>query len=232
MIVFVGGMQRSGSTFSFNVVREILRRRGGVYQEVSPHVLGVVEQAAINVPQAKHVIVKAHSIDEPSLAALRLGGIHAICTVRRPEDAIASHIDVFGVNFEAAVDGIHEWLKRYGQIAPFALTINYELIERLPLWAAWRIARYVCPSVMPAEVVSIWRRHRKSAVKALTDNIKRDNPGVRDVGFSYYDLKTFYHRRHISSIKRRLAKATLSDAQITAIRKRLLEFLDSHGNIK
>ncbi|HVA39059.1 MAG TPA: hypothetical protein VNF49_00220 [Candidatus Binataceae bacterium] len=87
MIVFIGGMQRSGSTFSFNVVREILRRHGGVYQETTPHVLGAVEQAVAKAPQAKHVIVKAHSIDEPSLAALRLGGIRAIRTVRRPEDA-------------------------------------------------------------------------------------------------------------------------------------------------
>jgi hypothetical protein len=88
------------------------------------------------------------------------------------------------------------------------------------------------PGVMPLEVMSIWRRHRKSVVKALTDNMKKHNPGVRDISFSYYDANTFYHRRHVSSIKPRLAKATLSDAQITAIRRRLLEFLDSDGNIK
>jgi hypothetical protein len=69
-------------------------------------------------------------------------------------------------------------------------------------------------------------------VKALTDNMKQDNPGVRDIGFSYYDVKTFYHRRHVSSIRPRLARAILSDARITAIRRRLLEFVDPHGNIK
>ncbi len=232
MIVFIGGMQRSGSTFSFNIVRETLRRRASVYQETTPHVLSAVEQAATKTPQATHVVIKAHSIDEPSLAVLRMGGIRAICTVRRPEDAIASYIDVFGVSFEAALEECHEWLRIYEQIRSFALTIDYRLIERFSLWAAWRIARYVCPSVMLAEVVSTWKRHRKSVVKAVTDIMEPNNPEVRDIGFSYYDIKTFYHRRHVSSIRPRLAKATLSDAQISDIRRRLQGYLRPHGNIK
>jgi hypothetical protein len=231
VIVFIGGMQRSGSTFSFNVAREILRRRGGVYQETTPHVLEVVGQAALKTPRVRHVIVKAHSIDEPSMAVLRLGGIRAICTIRRPEDAVASYMDIFGMRLETAVEEIYDWIKGYARIRPFALTVRYDLIERFPLLAAWRIALYLCPSAIPVEVASIWRRHTKSAVKASTDNMKQDNPEVRDIGFSYYDANTFYHRRHVSSIKPRLAKTMLSEAEIAVIRERMSDFLDSRGDI-
>ena len=42
MIVLIAGMPRSGSTFSFNVVREILLARGSVYQESCEDVIGAV----------------------------------------------------------------------------------------------------------------------------------------------------------------------------------------------
>jgi hypothetical protein len=38
MIVLVAGMQRSGSTFSFNVVKEILQKRGDIRLVVSSSV--------------------------------------------------------------------------------------------------------------------------------------------------------------------------------------------------
>lgn len=37
-IVFIAGMPRSGSTFSFNVARDVLRARGSVYQEAPPNI--------------------------------------------------------------------------------------------------------------------------------------------------------------------------------------------------
>jgi hypothetical protein len=48
------------------------------------------------------------------------------------------------------------------------------------------------------------------------------------IGFSYYDQTTFYYRRHVSSLKPRSAKETLSSAQIATIREQpIAEISDS-----
>lgn len=63
MIVLAAGMPRSGSTFTFKVVREIREPRGRVYHEASEDVLGAIHRSG----GATHVIVKAHYYDTASL---------------------------------------------------------------------------------------------------------------------------------------------------------------------
>jgi hypothetical protein len=63
VIILIAGMPRSGSTFSFNVVREVLSARGSIYQEACEDVVGVVGRSG----GADHVLVKTHNLDEPSL---------------------------------------------------------------------------------------------------------------------------------------------------------------------
>lgn len=45
MIVFIVDMQQSGSTFAFNIVRDILLARGSLYQEASPRLVAELEKA-------------------------------------------------------------------------------------------------------------------------------------------------------------------------------------------
>jgi len=80
MIVFVAGMPRSGSTFSFNVAREILSLRGTVYHEYSHTLTEVVARSA----GADHILWKDHSTDEASMRLIELGAASVICTFRKP----------------------------------------------------------------------------------------------------------------------------------------------------
>ena len=70
MIVFLAGMQRSGSTFAFNVVRETLMARGQVHQEASSDIVGALSRAA----GADHVMLKGHQADRACSDLVREGG--------------------------------------------------------------------------------------------------------------------------------------------------------------
>ena len=84
-------MPRSGSTFSFNVAREILSARGSVYQEPREDVVEAVSRSG----GTDHMLVKGHNLDAVSLALARAGGMRIIMTVHRVEDAMASWLEMF-----------------------------------------------------------------------------------------------------------------------------------------
>ena len=136
VIVLIAGMPRSGSTFSFNVAREILSARGSVYQEASEDVVGVVGRS----DGADHVLVKNHNLDEPSLALARAGAMRIIMTVRRVEDAMASWFDTFdAVPEPIALSVMHHWIRLFQHLRTKALIIPYEQIDRRP-WLAYGVS--------------------------------------------------------------------------------------------
>ena len=88
MIVFVAGMQRSGSTFVFNVAREVLSRSGRVYAEPSFS----VPEVLIRSSGADHIILKSHIADDLLLSLTRHGAVKTFCTYRCVEDWMSSVI--------------------------------------------------------------------------------------------------------------------------------------------
>ena len=126
MIVLIAGMPRSGSTFSFNVAREIFSARGSVYQEPCEDVVGAVSRSG----GTDHVLVKGHNLDATSLALARAGGMRIIMTVRRVEDAMASWLETLDTVPEPVTLGVmRAWLALYEQLRTKALLVPYEQID-------------------------------------------------------------------------------------------------------
>jgi hypothetical protein len=220
MIVFIAGMPRSGSTFSFNVARDVLRARGSVYQEAPPpNVLQELDKAG----DAEHVLLKIHQLDEEGVLLARYGGARVICTIRKPEDAVSSWMQTFDCSEEDSISVIREWLRLYIMLQPFALTISYRTVDLHPFIAARRIMRFLVPSVRLTEIWQSARRHAKAEVKKRTDTLSRDRRDVKDIGFSWYDADTFFHRRHVSSLKSYSALERLAPEQVERIRVALAE---------
>jgi hypothetical protein len=217
LIVFLAGMQRSGSTFAFNVARDALKRRGTIHQQASADFRDVLAVAG----PVDHILVKAHASDDLGIALARYGAMRVICTVRRPEDAVVSWMETFGFEETEAVEHVRSWLRLYAQIREVALTVRYETIDRHPTFAAWRIGRYLFSNFGWREARAIARRHSKRVVKARTDQLPRGASGIRDVGFSWYDERTFFHRRHVSSRTSRRAEERISAEQLARIRNAL-----------
>lgn len=226
MIVVIGGMQRSGSTFSFNVARDYLSSRGAVYQEPENDFLNVVSRSG----ESDFVIMKSHSVSSSCRRLINLGAAKSICTVRRPEDAIASWMETFGFTLERSIDDLKEWLDMFVEIRAHSLVIDYDDIDRRPFYAAWRIGRFLGYS-SPFEAHRIAKRHSKSAVKALTDNLENADRSLVDIGFSQYDGNTLYHRRHVSTLKSRDAAERLPAEAIRMIRDRLARYIDDRGRL-
>lgn len=199
MIVLVVGMQRSGSTFSYNIAREVLCGRGTVHHEAGDDLRAAMRRA----DGTDHVIVKTHANDPFAVSLLQLGGARAICTVRPIRDALASWIETFGRDDDTIVAGMRDWLALYRALRPHALIIPFDKIDRHPLWAAWRIGRYIADGIWPTETARIGLRYTKKRIKPLTDALRRDAPGVVDAGFTWYDSTTLLHRRHVSTLASR-----------------------------
>ncbi len=219
MIVFIAGMQRSGSTFAFNIARDLLRARGQVYQEAIGE--ADIAQVLARSGGAEHVLVKSHAADPMTVMLAQHGALRTICTMRHVEDAAASWIETFGWSEAETVACLRTWLALYVQVRGAALLVPYPQVDRRPWLAAWRIARFLCPDAGPGEVLRIARRHAKAQVKQRTDALQSGADGVADLGFSYYDRATLFHRRHVSSLRSRPVEERLSPDQLARIRAAL-----------
>jgi hypothetical protein len=83
-----------------------------------------------------------------------------------------------------------------------------------------------------ATIIEAWRssgRCSKAEVKKRVDALPREGPNVKDIGLSWYDTNTFFHRRHVSSLKSRSAEERLSSNQVVRIRAALAEDIAAAG---
>jgi hypothetical protein len=213
MIVVAGGMIRSGSTFAFNIVRELLSLTG----PVRTYSANQLDTSELDEPGAGHVVVKSHSPDSQLLAAIDGGSVRCVCTVRRPEDAIASWLRAFGFPIENGIEMVRQWLEWHGRVRDKVLTIDYRVIEEQPRDAAEAIVAYLKLDADSLWLERLLEKYEKSALKKQLDGLANDEKTV-DIGFSYYDRETFFHRRHISSERSRGAEEDLTGAQLAQIR--------------
>jgi hypothetical protein len=90
-----------------------------------------------------HLLLKGHEADEVTLALTKLGAIKSICTVRKPEDPIASWMSTFSFTLEESIHAMSAWLRMFSVIRTYALIVPFDEIDREPRSAAWKIARYI-----------------------------------------------------------------------------------------
>lgn len=222
MIVFVAGMQRSGSTYTYNVCREFLELDGSVYGEATAQVATAVEHAA----GAKHIILKDHAGSTELLSLVSAGEVKAICSIRPVEEAVASWMDTFGFDLDTAISHLRQWFQMYRVIEPAALTIPYGSIEHDRIGVAMAISKFLQLSVDRGIVVRIADKYSREKVRQLTDSMSRDSANVKDIEFSFYDKTTFFHRHHVSSRDKRLPEDHLSADDLARVRTEFAEAIE------
>jgi hypothetical protein len=225
MHVVIGGMIRSGSTFTFNVARETLLRTGTVGTSDGEFMHGENESTAT------HFVFKTHSAGPYITQTITSGSAKCICSIRKPEDALASFISIFHSPLELMVDAMHRWLTWYVSVAPSVLTIGYTAIDTAPQMVISRIENYLTGHSSEETSSAISQKYCKASLKARLDNLEI-SPATTYVDFSFYENETFFHRGHISAVESCAADTLLSPAQISSIRTRLKEFVDENGNVK
>lgn len=214
MIVLIAGMQRSGSTFTFNIARELLQQHGTVYQEPSDDLVAVINRSG----NADHIIVKAHTSNDFLSALARHKVVSTICSVRNLDEAIASWMSTFGFDLDATVTQFKGWFDAYRKVKPYALTVPYSLIENDPLTVTTLIAHHIFPGTDAETIAALAEKYSKDKVHRMSATMEKSSD-VRDIGFSFYDVKTFFHRRHVASLTPRKPKEQLSEADLARIRQ-------------
>lgn len=223
MIVVVGGMPRSGSTFSFNIVREILLLRGSV-----ACLSGLALPDAETLQKTDHFILKTHNPSEHVLDLIRSGEVKAVCTYRKPEDATASWSDTFGFSLAESIDAIRSWIL-WHKSQQATHDIDYQSIEGYPLQVISHIQSYLLGIEDEAAAVRLSRMYERDLTyKQYIDFEKGDQ--TIDLGFSYYDPESFFHRRHVRSPERLTAQDTLNESDLELVREMFKPFVDAAGN--
>lgn len=217
MIVFIGGQHRSGSTFTFNIARDLLLTVGSVGQASANSLLNYSDVLNNN----DHFLLKSHCLENAELRMVREGEAKMIMTKRDPLSAIASLMDTFGINRKDAFQAFLDWRCMYDCIAEHALVIEYELIETRPDHVTTQIANLLIPEIRSADIVDICNRYSKIAVMEMSNKIDREDSEVIDLGFSYFDRHTFFHRSHVASLTSPDTEARISAEDISWIRNAL-----------
>jgi len=225
MIVLIAGMYRSGSTFTFNIVRELLSSTGTVGCSST----NSISTALAENPSTTHVIIKSHSPDAYTKSLLDKGELVCICSYRKPEDALLSWQETFGFEIEKSVGDFAAWMMWHRSIVSPVLNIDYDLIDRHPLLAIMRMQKYIAGVVDVGRARELRRLYSKTSLKAKYDDFANDQ-NAQDIGFSYYDNVTFFHRRHISSVVSRRATEVLPAAVVADIRSQLGDLVTTDGS--
>ncbi|MED5619490.1 sulfotransferase family protein [Ideonella sp. BN130291] len=226
MIVIVAGMPRSGSTFSFNVVREILQSLGSTAWASDNRMppLGRLTASA-------HFVLKSHHPDEEIRSMIADGRAKAICTHRKPEDAIASWSQTFGFSLAESIETVASWIAWHSELAGRMLNLPYEQVEGDPAAAIDRIAAWLGVEWSVERRSELLAKYDKRAVFERVSRMEKDESTV-DLGFSYYDPESFFHRRHVRSVEPLGAASVLSETAVAEIRTVLAAYLSDGGEYR
>jgi hypothetical protein len=222
MIVIIAGMPRSGSTFSFNIARELLQSRGSTAW-ASANSLPPADVIA----RTEHFILKSHHPDAQILEMMRRGEARAVCTYRKPEDAVASWSAAFGFSVPDSIATIRAWLD-WHSAQHHAHDIDYDQIETDPLAAIVGIGGHLLGGVRVDEAGALLQTYKKSATFERVARMEKNDETV-DLGFSYYDPQSFYHRQHVRSLNALRAEETLSASELSQVRQALAAYVDAAG---
>ena len=109
------------------------------------------------------------------------------------------------------------------------MNIRYEKLDRAPLSVIMQIQRKLFQVGNVMEALTLRWKYDKETIKSAYENLA-ESETTTNIGFSYFDSRTFFHRRHVTSLSSRLAAPMMGEANICRIRDELREFVDAAGN--
>ena len=220
MLVLITGMMRSGSTFTFNVVKHLLSRRGeSLFWEPIDHIEELFKSQG---SLYDHLIFKQHLGDEFSKLLIKQRCARTICSYRDPLEAMASWMQVFDKPFDQSLQAFQRSTEFVAFQLQYALMIDYDEIERQPAQVVKRIARHLDLPIAIGEARAISSTLAKEKIKARYDAMQREGANVQEMAFSYYDKQTFFHRRHVRGHDAIPATEYFSDEQRALIKRELI----------
>ena len=137
----------------------------------------------------------------------------------------------FGFTLEQSLGHMEDWLRMFSAIRSWSLIVPFEEIERDSKSAAWKIARHLCDDADQLAVERIAIDFTKEKVRDLSEAVRARKGDIEDLGFSFYDKTTFFHRGLVSSLDTLVASERIGREQVLAINQALAEWCDRDGNL-
>jgi Sulfotransferase domain len=214
MIVVIAGMFRSGSTFTFNIVRELLL--GEVYVLSG----NSIPNEELIRDRSRNLVILSHSPDDALMNKIRAGHAVCICTFRKPEDVIVSWMDTFGFSFGESVDMIRRWLEWRNSAQGLMLNLRYEDLMDRPQRAILMIQRSLFGRIERRQATQLSARYNHARAERAREG-KPDNMDAIDIRLTAHDPTMRSHPQHVSN--------ALNATQIAAVREALVNYVNADG---
>jgi hypothetical protein len=219
-LILCTGLLRSGSTWSFNVCRELgqatarRHRQGfGSAYLTEPQLDFFLNTQARSIPGP--TVLKTHGVGPVAQEWIRTGRAAVVCTYRDPRDCVASMLTFFGLDFATAARRIHadlEFLALYETSR--GLLIRYEEMMSHPLTQIERIATHLRIVVDRAELRRIDQvTNLQNSAKICRDLAGRDESQILRSGGHRVDPATSLHDNHIMNSKPGRWRSEFTDEQ-------------------
>jgi hypothetical protein len=200
MLVFCDGMPRSASTWSFNVVMQLLRRLHAGERVHGGYGENVAEFLAGAPPTMSHVVLKCHTLDIVGRVLAQTNAAKVVYTWRTVPDALASFMTMFGYEFDHALNMMHQSLELYqfhlkdGN----AVMLGYREITEQPLAAIERISNYLGLS-QDAQIMG--DISKEMSLEQMAKKVKvveaKDESSLIKLPNTIYDPETLLNQHHI-----------------------------------
>ncbi len=248
-VVWVAGMPRSGSMWTFNVTRELIRRAGF---RVLPEEVKLTDQECVDYANEEIAanrdpdtifVLKIHA----RLASLATGQF-VITNIRDVRDVIMSYQRFMRVDFETALEACKSNMHTANHYLAFPeeqrLALRYEELTVKPAETAARIADCVAGGIDDDAISRVVARFSKEKVRALTESKDRQyqrhlagerlSPGEillnrPDGSPAMIDRTTGFQSDHVSDYRDGEWRKLLLAGQIRAMEDAFGDWLEQQG---
>nr|WP_242513278.1 FkbM family methyltransferase [Halochromatium salexigens] len=232
--VFCAGMPRSGSTWSYNVARQLLSHAFGA-QQIDGGYLG--EGPPVDAALDQHVLpnklrlLKFHQATRRTLELAEQGQARVIVTYRDPMNAVASLVDFFATPLPQAVAKIKRSLvemQRWQQTG-HALLIAFDAMMADNATEVRKIADFLDLPVQEEVIAAIVAETSYGAVKQRAEALGQGGEVLVRAGRSAYDPESLLHVGHAPLGADRDWTRQLSSEQKAYALQQLSDWIDADG---
>ncbi len=224
MIIFNMGIPRSGTIWTFNIIRNLLTMDGQEYKHISvngPQQVDMVLHALADLAHQSDTnwIMHFHDVTDLAIQTSEKFDVRPFFNFRDPRDVVVSQMRLHDLAFEDAVmmtDEAYVQFERVGQM-PNVMLLPYEHLKAHTPAMVFQIATrlgFVVGTHQVQEVVeqTSLERHRQivDSISTAQANIESINQGSREIRIDQEHLLT---DRHIQSGAIGRWKSELTSAQ-------------------
>ena len=230
MIVYCLGLHSSGSTWLYNVVRDIMAAAG--LEPAAFRAEGFGQLIDSRASTRRHAVLRGHNMNGFMLRMLNLAGAKAVLSFRDPRDAVGSFLQRFGSTGAQYVPVCVQTARNLASLLSASqqlehLAFFYEDGYTARPETVFALAAFIGVEVSEAALLEIFRKYRAESVKALVDSLAarpEDQKFITPRGTSK-DLHSSFHSTHISDMRVNKWRDVLTEPQ----KLRIGELLDEYA---